>query len=402
MNAALTSLGRCVGDVQRFLEERWSREPHLHRTGDTAAYADLLSRHDVDHILTTMSLRYPAFRLVADGEPLDRSSYTRSGTIGGRGVNDLIDVGRVLDHHADGATIVLQGLHRYWPAVGRFCRDLEDVLTHPTQANAYITPPVASGLNVHHDTHDVLALQTDGEKDWIVYEPVIEHAVPGQHWAVEDHDADPVIDTTLRAGECLYLPRGTPHAARTVDRPSIHLTIGIRTYTWHDLLSAAVERAADDVTLRGSLPAGFAADPHGHAETATTRLKAAAELLRSVDTGGLMEDLADRFRRSRTPLLEGAFTELLDLDGITDATTVRLRPHVSPVLETDGDRLVIGLGDRQVTMPGAVAPAVRRLLDPEPVRVEELGEWLDDGSRLVLVRRLVREGMLVTRHDDVR
>ena len=107
-----------------------------------------------------MALRAPAFRLVSKGATLPQSSYTRTARIGSRTISDLIDVGRVYDHFAGGATIVLQGLHPYWTPVAQLCRALEDRLTHPIQANAYVTPPVGQGLRVHAYAHDVFALQT--------------------------------------------------------------------------------------------------------------------------------------------------------------------------------------------------------------------------------------------------
>jgi bifunctional lysine-specific demethylase and histidyl-hydroxylase NO66 len=392
------SLVRCVGDVETFLAEAWTRRPHLDRA-DGDDYGDLLSLDAVDHILTTMALRDPAFRLVERGSVIARSRYTRSGTVGGRRINDLIDVGRVMDLFADGATIVLQGLHRYWPPVTDLCRDLEEVLTHPVQANAYVTPPVASGLRVHHDTHDVFALQTHGEKHWVCYEPVLERPLSGQGWSSDEHEVgEPVLDTMLRPGDSLYLPRGTPHAARTTNAPSIHLTIGIRQITWHDVLDMAVERAIEEVSFRESLPAGFAHDPTGLEQTVATRLKEMSDWIASVDPAELAAAAADRFRRSRQPHLRGQLEEVLGLDTISHDTTVRARPHRTAHLSRDDDRVVIELGDREVRLPAPFEPVLRRLLAGDPVRVGDLHE-LDEDSRPVLVRRLVREGLLTVVRD---
>jgi bifunctional lysine-specific demethylase and histidyl-hydroxylase NO66 len=70
------------------------------------------------------------------------------------------------------------------------------------QANAYLTPPVAQGLNLHGDPHDVFAVQTHGVKRWVVEPP------DEPRWELE-----------LRPGDVLYLPAGTRHAAQTIDRP---------------------------------------------------------------------------------------------------------------------------------------------------------------------------------------
>ena len=54
-------------------------------------------------------------------------------------------IGRALCRRfsADGATVVLQSLHRTVPAVGRFASALEAEISHPVQVNAYLTPPGA-------------------------------------------------------------------------------------------------------------------------------------------------------------------------------------------------------------------------------------------------------------------
>jgi bifunctional lysine-specific demethylase and histidyl-hydroxylase NO66 len=69
---------------------------------------------------------------------LPLSAYTRKARVGSRDIDDLIDVGRVHSLFAEGATIVLQGLHRYWSPVTDLCRGLELCLSHPAQAKRNI------------------------------------------------------------------------------------------------------------------------------------------------------------------------------------------------------------------------------------------------------------------------
>ncbi len=390
------SLARCVGDVPRFLEQFWARRPHLHASRGEDDFSDLLSLDHVDRILSAMSLRVPAFRLVRGGAPLSPSSYTRTGTVGGRTVTDLIDVGRTYEHFHEGATIVLQGLHRYWEPATHFCRGLELTLTHPVQANAYITPPVASGLRVHHDTHDVFALQTYGRKQWVTYPPVVEQPLTSQRWSAEAGAlSDPTLDVELTPGDCLYLPRGVPHAARTVDTASIHLTVGIRSYTWHDVLSELLEDAKSEVTFREALPAGFAHDLAGFRSEIAGRLKEMAAWMADADADALATRMARRLRRSCSPLLHGQLQQLLALDAITDASMVVRRAGAVCEVTLVGDRLRVELGDRRLAMPAALEPAVRRLTGGGLLRVGDLADLLDQSSREVLVRRLVREGLLM-------
>ena len=52
------------------------------------------------------------------------------------------------------------------------------------------------------------------------------------------------------------------------------------------------------------------------------------------------------------------------------------------------------LGDRVLQMPARLAPAMQAILTSDRLAVADLAGYLDPPSRLVLVRRLVREGLL--------
>jgi hypothetical protein len=332
--------------------------------------------------------------MVQGGNALPPGDYTRTATIGSRPVSDLVDPGRVMDLYAAGATIVLQGLQRSWAPVRAFCRELEVALTHAVQANAYLTPPGAQGLRVHHDTHDVFALQTHGRKHWVVYEPHVEAPIPGQGWSADVAPTPPVLDVTLQPGDALYVPRGAPHAAATVDEPSLHLTIGIVATTWHDLLKSLLDRAAQEPSFRAALPVGWADQPADAAPQAKEALLRLAGWIAEQDADELLDSAASRFWSARLPPLRGQLQQLMALDAVTDVTAVAPRPHAVARISATATAVTLRLGDRVVSLPAWVQPAIERLLAGEH-RVGELADLLDDGSRQVLVRRLVREGALV-------
>lgn len=395
-------LEACVGDVDAFLQEDLGRRPRLHRAEATPRtdLTGLLTIDDVDELVTARSLRAPAFRLVQEGRTLPRSATTRAGRVGGVRVDDLPDPGRILDLVADGATLVLQALHRSWPPVTALCRALEALLGHPVQANAYLTPPGNRGLAVHHDTHDVLAVQLAGEKHWVVHEPAVVAPLSSHRWSHEEHTPGPlVLDTTLRAGDVLYLPRGTPHAAETTDAVSLHLTIGIRSITWFDVLQRVVAEAADEPRFRESLPPGFADDPDGLAAALQPVLKEAAAWLADRDVAAVAEREVARAHDGRAPDLRGQLARVLALDEIAPDSLVMRRSDAGARLRVDDDRLVIDLPDREVRLPVDARPAIEVLLAGEPVRVDDL-PGLDAPSRVVLARRLVREGMLLAVASD--
>jgi lysine-specific demethylase/histidyl-hydroxylase NO66 len=380
-DAVADALARCVGDPGRFVDEHWARAPLFRPRADAAAYADLFSLGDVDHILSSTTPRYPAFRMVKDGRQLDRRSYTRSGRVGGQPVDDLADPRRLYELFYGGATIVLQSLHRFWPPLSRFGRDLELALTHPVQVNAYITPPASQGLGVHRDEHDVFVLQVYGRKRWDVHDP-------------DGRPEERLIVAELAPGDCLYIPQRFPHAARTAASASVHLTAGVVPTTWADAMRREVVSAVEDALSGEPLPAGFAADPAGLAAGVAEQLGEVRRRLDKLDPGAIATAAADRFWSSRPPHLAGQLQQLLRLEEIGEDTVVQKRPGAVCRLRQREDRLEVLLGDRLLHMPGRLAPAMRAILASDRLAVGDLAGHLDPPSRLVLVRRLVREGLL--------
>ena len=375
-------LARCTGDTGAFLDASWGRRPTLHRGEDPAGFGDLLSLDEVDRILSTTSLRTPSFRLVKAGEQILESAYTRSGTTGSRPVSGIADPVRVFALFERGATIVLQGLHRYHEPVTRFCRDLEVELGHPCQVNAYITPPGAQGLALHDDPHDVFVLQAFGTKAWEV------HEAPG-----EPH-REP-IRAEILPGDCIYMPTGTPHAASTQRSLSGHLTIGVHVVAWRDVVRDAMRTLEADPSFAGSIPVGWTSDPEALARELTERLARAGSALSNLDALAIVGARLERFLSTRLPLLRGGLTDGVLVEDVTDETTFERREGSILVFRTRDDTLIALLGDRRLEMPSWLEPAMRRIAEASSFRLGELSNVVPDrGSRAVLARRLVREGLL--------
>ena len=375
-------LRRCVGDPSRFVSEVWGRRSQVHASGVPAT--DLLSPEDVDALVTSSALRVPTFRLVKDGGSLPPSSYTSSGSIGGRRYDGVAAPAKVLAAIEDGATLVLQGAHRYHAPLALLCRRLELALGHRCQVNAYVTPPGARGLEVHSDPHDVLVLQAFGSKTWEV------HPTP---WERENLPDVPVTDQVLRPGDVQYLPRGTPHAARSQESLSGHVTVGILPTTWEEVLTATV---GDLVTGSGPVPAGWLDDEEPFAAQLASRLEDLAQELRGVDTTAVVRRRAERFLTSRPAVLTGALLDRQRLAGLDDATPLTRRPGaVARVVPgREHDRLRLLLGDREVDVPAWLGPALDVVVTATQLTPKDLAEHLDEESRVVLCRRLVREGLL--------
>ena len=371
----MSALEVLSGDAQTLHSKVWASRAHLHHT-DPEQLVGLLSLDDADRLLTATAIRTPSIRLAKDGAVLPESAYTRSATLAGKPLTGLVDARKALALFDDGATVVFQGLHRYWPPLTRLVAELELELGHPCQANAYLTPPGSQGFAVHSDSHDVFVFQTAGSKQW------------------EVHGPDGPEEVLLEPGVSMYLPTGTPHAARAQDMVSLHVTLGINQLTWRGLVERTVAPVLRDVA-DDHLPAGYLDDPAALAGPLAERLEQLAAAVRRLDAAAAVEAEVRRFLTTRPPRLEGGLRDVLAREAITDTTPVRRRPGHPCVLLDRGDRVEVLLGDRSMTVPAWIRPALEEIRGRGELTPADLP--LDEQSRLVLCRRLVREGLLEVR-----
>ncbi len=377
----MDALDLLSGDAQAFLSKVWASHAHVHKA-DPDQLADLLSLDDVDTLLTSSALRTPALRVAKDGTVLPRSAYTRHATIAGEQLTGLVDARRVVKLFDDGATLVLQGLHRYWPPLTQLIRKLERSLGHPCQANAYLTPPGAQGFALHSDTHDVFVFQTYGAKQW------------------EVHDRGSQLDVLMEAGTCMYLPAGTQHAARTQDTASLHVTVGINQVTYRDAVHDIIKGVLDDARYSERLPAAYLDDPTSLAAGLSAELTSLYERLARLDADELADQHVSRFLTTRGAELKGAIQDSLSVSAIEDDTVLARRAGAVCLVAHSPRRpeeVTLLLGDRELHLPdwlGDVADHLAGLPDHSSLRPRDLSPWLDEQSRLVLSRRLVREGLL--------
>ncbi len=329
-----------------------------------------------------------------DGATTQPAEVTRRARVGNRDLPDLAAPNRVIDGYRDGATVVLQGLHLTDPALARFANNLALELDQPIQINAYLSPASARGLDVHFDYHDVFVVQLEGTKRWRIWSPTdrSRNPVGGKHATPRPDLAelgDPLLDLVLEAGDVLYLPRGHPHVAETTDRSSSHLTVGVLAITWHRVVRRAIDEAVDAGRLRTSLPlASLEPAPTGVPEAAPEFDDLELDLRSTAVRRWIAREIWSRQAATRLRPLEP-----LDPTAVDGWLTVAPGPLIT--LSRSGDRSVMFVGDRTISMPVEAHPFLTALLQTEePVRRLQL-PGLDDDSSRVVIARLLDEGILV-------
>jgi hypothetical protein len=390
-----------------FADRIWGQDASLStREQLPGGFVDLFDLDTVDRLVSRQGLRTPFLRVAKDGQTIPASRFTRGGGVGAT-ISDQVDDAALARLHADGATIVLQGLHRTHGPLVDFAQQLAADLGHPVQVNAYVTPPQAQGFSDHYDVHDVFVLQVAGEKHWFIREPVLRHPTRDQPWtdrraAVEAAARQqPLIDVVLRPGDALYLPAGFLHAAQALGETSAHLTLGVHTWTRAHLLAELVRSLQVVEGLREPLPLGVdVTDPASvglELQETIDSLRAAlqADALVEPVVAGLAR-LAEGATRAEPvgPMAQAHAVAALDL-----WTRLRWRHGLRTTLVAGDVELTIRTPETTLRVPAAAEPALRRLLGGEALSVAELGAGddgpMDDTTRLEVAGTLLRSAVVV-------
>ena len=394
-------LARLVAvDRDQFAREYWGQEPLRSPAADLpGGFTELLDADAIDELVSQRGLRTPFLRVARDGTTLADKAFTAPGGVGA-GIADQVSDDRLVRLFADGSTLVLQALHRVWPPILEFCQKLAAETGHPVQANAYVTPPQNQGFSAHYDVHDVFVLQLEGEKRWRIHRPVLASPLRDQPW--NDRRADiekraeeaPLMETLLKPGDCLYLPRGYLHAATALGGVSTHLTIGIHVWTRFAMVQQLVHQAlaalADDPVMRVSLPLGVdVSDPSEMRQDFDVVAAVLADAVKRTDLDQMSESLSQDARSNQRAAPIGPLKQLRDADTITVDTRLVLRRYLAASVDHTGSHILVRsrAGDMAVA-ENDVGP-LKALLTNGAATAGDLG--LDLARRLLLAGLAIAE-----------
>ena len=371
-----------------FFGSYFERDRLLVRRNRPDYFGELLSLDDCDRILTTIQSKRGEVSVVNAANKITSSDYVAD--------DGRIRVDQVLRLHEAGGTIILNHLHRRHPPLAALCAALEPDFSAPFQTNVYLTPARAQGFHPHFDTHDVFVLQISGSKLWQLYETPVELPLKahGEH-ARQDNPGPVREEFELRAGDTLYIPRGLVHDAKSTDETSIHVTVGVLSWTWFDFLLEAVEElGASDPQVRAALPPGFARPEYDGNRVRRIFAEIARRLATDVDAEEIRKRFVERLIDRRPLFLRHQMRALSELDGIGLDSAVGCRPFLAYLIDEDETTVTLRFHRHEIAMPSHAGPALRHALGTPRFQVRDLPGDLDDAGKLVLVRRLIREGLL--------
>lgn len=335
------SLGWLVHPVKTddFLSGYFESKPLHSQPDDPSRYCDLISIDEIDEMIASTELPPRALQMARQQPPVYTQDFCYE--------DGVIDRTGVLREYQRGATLILPQLQHRHAGLKAFCMALEAELSCHVQTNIYLTPPNNQGFSSHYDNHDVFVLQVSGRKRWRIYEKPLYNPYRGEAFDSKAHKPGKVAhEFILEPGECVYIPRGWMHDAESLDEaPSLHITVGLITKTWADLmLESLSEFALRDAEFRQSLPVGFARENQENHSALQAEMKQqfAHLVARFADNANfddtfelfLQNFLRTRDTSTRHSLLQAFSGDALDM-------TFRKRKLAQCVIRDEGDKLLL-------------------------------------------------------------
>jgi len=373
----------------RFVQEYHEKKPLLVKRQDREYFTRILTMDRINDHLGSADLIYPGVRLVKDANEVSPAQYTYTVTTTPRkSTEGVVDKEKLFSYLFAGYTVILNSHERHSREVLHLRHLAEKTFGAKAQANIYITPRGSQGFTPHWDTHDVFILQIAGSKQWRIYDSPI--TLPSKN-QLFDGNWDPTLPSltaTLEAGELLYIPRGYVHDATAEhDQLSIHITLGIKAYTYGDLLRILLGRLDEEFFFRRSISISTSVDTSSLSEAVADyitpeRVDAAMKEIHGFFLGDRPADVADRLR------------DYLAVDRLTLATELSRRQSTYYEIATENGQVVVRFNNKAVRLPAFVRPSIEFITSNPRFQVGDIAGALDDQGKMVLCRKLVEEGFL--------
>jgi ribosomal protein L16 Arg81 hydroxylase len=394
MGTRTPTFAELVGDEAEFFATYHTRRTLLRRGAVAGDPREILSIADMDDIVHQEGMRPSLLRMLGQGTGVAGSAMTRRLELRreGKAIDDALAPEKVYAHFRSGKTLIHAGLNHTRPNLRGLCAILTAKFAAPSEAVAYLTPAGQQGARAHSDPSDVYVIQLEGTKHWQVW------ATPESRRLGVDRDynlaelGQPILDVSLRPGDVLYVPYGTPHVAAAEEQVSLHVTVVSLARTWAQLLLPILEQVLD--SHEEFWPAPYAGDDPGTLSAAVHhKVEALIGQLARVDLAAALDRRFADGRGYEGVAQRHFFADTAAVDRIDEQTLVAGVPGASTVHEVDNGTALVTVHGNKLKMPASVATALAGA-STRPFRV---GDFLpEDGAdrSLANVKQLMRLGAL--------
>lgn len=387
----MMSMDDIVGDFGQFGREFFNKKPMLRKNALPTVQDDVLSLADVDDLINLEVVRFPYIKVNLNGSGVPEAGYTKDIVVQGMTQTGVVDPDKVHALYRAGATITWASVNQIFPKVRTFIKMINDAMAVRTDAVAFLTPAGKKGYPAHHDGVDLFVVQLSGSKHWRLWDLADDRRSESASYT-EETLGDPAIEVSLRPGDVLYLPYGTPHQASAEDEPSLHLSIMMRPRMWRDLLAETVERAlADERFLE--YPALFDdLDDDGDRELGR-QVESLRAHLDALDPAGEWELYRQAGRALPGTSTSAVFQESATTARISGTTALRRKPVRYASRTLDDGRVQLELTGLKFAVSPSLADKLEKLGPGSATTAAELLGDAPPERQHKVARALVRMGL---------
>lgn len=375
-------------DPSTFFTETFEERFHLIERDEPDRYLDMLSVDVMDAFIAGTQLFSGMIDATRAEPQIRRDAFVLD--------NDQVDRSALLRLYQDKATIIAPHLHAQHKPLGDFVRALEPVFSASVQTNCYLTPPGAKGFRTHYDNHDVFILQVSGAKSWRLYDEPVGKPFRGEGFEPGVHDVgEPQEEFVLRAGDAVYIPRGMMHDAEAhEEEASLHITLGLVTKTWADVVLEAISKAAlENDGLRRALPAGYANLDFDREPAREQFREFIAELAEKAELDEPLDIIAEDYVKSRTPELAGIIRYASAPIPADQSYAANENGLYRLIEEEEGGEFAVVTRGGSSEFVGAKRTAFDRAMSGEVFVRSDLPD-IEEEDAIDLIRRLLSRGLI--------
>jgi ribosomal protein L16 Arg81 hydroxylase len=165
--------------------------------------------------------------LIEDGSfPVDRLCITRGGVVVAPVI--YLDRGAVRTEQlaklmARGASVIVGHIDRYFPALAARSAEVRATTREKSWFGAIVSTGEGGALMRHYDPDDLLILQVEGSKRWLIHGNAVPDPVENPPPGHADSAGEVVFDEVLHPGDLLFVPAGHWHRCENRAQLSMHL-----------------------------------------------------------------------------------------------------------------------------------------------------------------------------------
>jgi hypothetical protein len=287
----------------------------------------------------------------------------------------------------EGGGLVLKEAGRHLgEIINAFSNELhESFKAKAVETHLFFSPSGAKGVGATVESSEVFILQLEGCKKWKV-----EHSEK---------------DYELKVGNILYIPRGLSHEACVSSVPSMHLSLGIRTFKYIDLLNLkSFLLSREESIFNSPLPSS----PHFTSGSDKDKTVEIPEDLRENYESGIsslfdfteISSVLEYFlcvrKGSSRPFFHGQKNIMDFLDEMSGDSVVWRREGIEYYVLQGEEKHEVNFHSQKLIFSDAEMEAFEFLMSGEKCSVKDIPSTLSDEAKLNLVKLLCEECLLTS------